>query len=44
VLALRTCLGDEKKKVMEADMLHAAGNALLIILNPLRMAYLVAGV
>jgi putative tricarboxylic transport membrane protein len=29
---------------MEADMLHAAGNALLIILNPLRMAYLVAGV
>jgi TctA family transporter len=29
---------------MEADMLHSAGNALLIILNPLRMLYLVAGV
>src|ERR1700757_3287350 len=33
-----------RKRVMEAAMLHAAGNALLIILNPLRMAYLVAGV
>src|SRR5215467_4096772 len=29
---------------MEADMLHSAGNALLIILDPLRMLYLVAGV
>src|ERR1700757_1000285 len=33
-----------RKRVMEAAMLHAAGNALLIILNPLRMAYWVAGV
>jgi TctA family transporter len=29
---------------MEADMLHAAGNALLIILDPLRLAYLFGGV
>jgi TctA family transporter len=29
---------------METAMLHAAGNALLIILDPLRMLYLVAGV
>ena len=29
---------------MEADMLHAAGQALLIILDPMRMAYLFAGV
>src|SRR5438445_13503720 len=29
---------------MEIDMLHSAGNALLIILDPMRMAYLVAGV
>jgi len=29
---------------MEMDMLHSAGNALLIILDPLRMAYLFAGV
>ena len=29
---------------MEADMLHAAGQALLIILDPMRLAYLFAGV
>ncbi len=29
---------------MEADMLHAAGQALLIILDPMRMAYLFGGV
>src|SRR4051794_3414599 len=29
---------------MEADMLHAAGHALLIILDPVRLAYLFAGV
>src|SRR6201991_2749644 len=29
---------------MEADMLHAAGNALLIIIDPMGLAYLFAGV
>jgi TctA family transporter len=29
---------------MEADMLHAAGNALLIILDPIRLLYLFGGV
>src|SRR5438270_7448639 len=29
---------------MEMDMLHSAGNALLIILDPIRMCYLFAGV
>ena len=29
---------------MEADMLHAAGSALLIILDPHRLIYLFAGV
>jgi TctA family transporter len=29
---------------MEMDMLHSAGNALLIILDPIRMAYLFGGV
>jgi TctA family transporter len=29
---------------MEADMLHAAGNALLIIIDPIRLAYLFGGV
>jgi TctA family transporter len=29
---------------MEMDMLHSAGNALLIILDPIRLAYLFAGV
>jgi TctA family transporter len=32
------------KTSMEADMLHAAGNALLIILDPVRLAYLFGGV
>ena len=29
---------------MEMDMLHSAGNALLIILDPIRMLYLFGGV
>jgi len=29
---------------MEMDMLHSAGNALLIILDPIRMGYLFGGV
>jgi len=29
---------------MEMDMIHSAGNALLIILDPIRMAYLFGGV
>src|SRR5262249_2587979 len=30
--------------LMEMDMIHSAGNALLIILDPIRMAYLFGGV